>query len=361
MLRKFIPLVLLSTLLAYMLVLQSARAGDRIVSINSGDASTRWVINGEPSLVMNGFDLSSLQVGLPAIIDRVSINVRTPVPGTPIDVVVYQDANSGSPVDATLVARTTVDIASSGLFTVVFPSPVTVTQSAVWVGFYLPVNFEFLADASGSSVLTYWAWTPNATFDVASLSNAAVLGPVDGSAPVNINMGGKARISIELVTGGVPQTPLATLLSPQTSAGVADASVLAEFQTCAGALYDTADERITYRDSIDVRCNIVESWRGPASPSGYVQRGTLYDITYYRENGNVLSARLDFPVTHCIRPNASDLNSAVMGVAFGLPRAWRLLPTQRVGDLVCADMRRGGNISYFIPGIATATPTPLPS
>jgi len=320
-------------------------AGERVLSINSGDASSDWVISGEPSMVMNGFDLTAFGVGLPATIDRVSIAVDVPVPGSSIDVVIYQDANGGSPVDATVAGRTTVDITQAGTFTAVFPTPVTVSQPAVWVGFYLPVGFEFLADTSGSSVLTYWAWTPGGRFDVANLASAAVLGPADGSAPVNINMGGKARITLE-ITGAAGSTTSA----PQTASGGAlNTAFLQQYAGCAAMSYDTGDELVSMLDEINLHCREVPTWQSPSAPLGYIRRGPLYDVQIYNQSG-IVPGRLNIAVTHCIRPAAEDLNTAVIANAYGSPRSWHLLTTQRFGDLICAEVRHGGNLSYFVPG-----------
>lgn len=331
------------------------------LSLNSGDTSESWFISGEPSLVMNGFDLNALGVGLPATITRASISVETPVPGSTIDVVVYQDANGGSPVDATVAGRTTVDITTAGVFTATFPTPITVNQPAVWVGFYLPVNFSFFADTSGTSVLTYWAWTPGGRFDVALLNTAQVLGPSNGTSPVNINLNGKARISVE-VTGGAGMVLPAGMpvASGQTQGAVnADLSVLTPFPTCANVLYDTADERVTWRERIDVLCNPVQSWQGPLAPAGYVRQGNVYDIFFFQQFGVVLGGRLDFPVTHCIQPDAQYLSTALIGLAYGSPRQWRILPTQQFGNYVCAEVRYGGNLAYFTPS-GTTLPTAAP-
>ena len=56
--------------------------------------------------------VATLGLGLPATIDKVSIAVDTPVPGAAVTVVVYQDANGGSPVDATLIGQASVNIAA---------------------------------------------------------------------------------------------------------------------------------------------------------------------------------------------------------------------------------------------------------
>lgn len=336
-----------AALLLVLVATSGVLAGEQTLSINANDQSAVWFISGEASLVLNGFDLSAFGVALPAVIDQVSISVNQAVPGQAIDVVVYQDANGGSPVDATLAGRTTVDITGPGVFTATFPQPITVTQAAVWAGFYLPVDFEFNADTSGASVLTYWAWTPNARFDLTSLGNASVLGPADGTAPANINMNGRARITLG-VTGAGGSTTTATTL--QTVGGAADMSVLAIYPGCQSLMWDTADERVSNADEVNLHCReITAAYLAPANPSGYARRGALYDVVIFKPNG-VVPQRLDAAVTHCIRPAAEDLGRAVIGVTVGAPRTWRLLPTQRFGDLVCAEVFRVGNISYFVPG-----------
>jgi hypothetical protein len=362
MLKRVVHFALVLTLLSALVVL-TVRAGERTISIN-GDGNAVWFISGESTLVMNGFDLASFGVANPAFIDRVSLGVDTPVPGATTEVVIYEDANGGSPVDAVLVGRTTVTISQAGVFTAVFPAPVQVNQRAVWVGFYLPVNFRFQADTSGSSVLTYWAWTPSSTFDLANLSSAAVFGPSDGSAPVNIQLNGKARISFEVSSSaaGAGATPLPQPgVVPTTAPGGpfgGDLSVMVPFPNCQSLLYDSADERVTYLDRINLHCNLANPLYNPPAPQGYDSRAVTYDVYIFGENGNLLSGRLQFPITYCLRPDSADLPTAVIGVAWGAPRAWRVQPTQRFGDLICADVRRSGTIGYLVPnGQPTATPS----
>jgi len=362
MLKRLSFLVSICALILSISVL-GVQAGERVLSINSGTVSAPWFISGEASLVMNGFDLNALGVALPAVIDRVSIDVDTPVPGASIDVVVYQDGNGGSPVDATLVGRTTVDITQTGTFTVTFPTPVTVNQPAIWVGFYLPVNFQFLADSAGTSVLTYWAWTPNRRFDLASLANAQVLGPSDGTAPVGINMNGKARITAEITPSAnavlTPLTPGAPVVA-QTTGDTTNISVLQNWTTCPDAAYDTADEFISLQDIVNVHCQEVPTWQAPSSPMGYARQGPLYDLIFYKQNGVVATDRLRVAITHCIRPDARFAGqNVVIGSAYGSPRRWAVLPTQRFGDYACAEVRHGGGLSYFVStSIVTATPIP---
>jgi hypothetical protein len=333
------------TVCLLMCVLLPVQAGDRVLTINSGADSATWFISGESSLVMNGFDLVTQGIALPTVIDRVSLSVAASV-AAPIDLVIYEDANGGSPRDARLLSRTQVTITQAGVFTATLPTPVTVTQRAVWIGFYLPVDFRFLADRSGTSVLTYWAWTPGGTFDLANLSSAQVFGPADGSAPVNINMNGRARITAELVTGG---TSAAAAPSQPANAITGDPAVLASLPLCSNLLYDTADEFVTYEDRVNVHCNTVASFQAPPAPAGYQQRGLLYDVYFFKQDGFVANGRLSYALTHCIRPDGADIDRAVVGLAYGSPRQWRILPTARFGDLVCAEVQYGGSLSYFIP------------
>ena len=356
--RKLMLVIWIAVVLVAVLALP-VYAGSTVLTNNSGDGSSVWFISGEPSLVMNGFDLTPLNLQFPATIDRASISVDTPVPGTPIEVVVYQDANGGSPSDAQLAGRMTVDITQPGVFTAVFPTPVQITQPVVWVGFYLPVNFRFLADTSGSSVLTYWAWSSGTRFDVANLASAQVLGPADGTAPVSINMEGLARFTAEIspagATSGVqitttPGTPVATPSILQGVGGEANLNIMVSYATCETLFFDSEDELITFGGSINLHC--VEIWPGfaPPPPLGYVHRQLLYDLSIWT-SGGIITDTLPFEVTHCIEPFPDDLPKAVVGLAYGAPRTWHILPTLRFGNLVCAEVTHPGNLAYFIPAV----------
>lgn len=320
-------------------------AGAQVLSNNVGSGNAPWHINGEPSLVITGFDLNSLGIARPAVIDKISISVETPVPGSAVTAVVYQDANGGSPVDATLAGSQQVDITQAGTFTLTFATPINITQPVVWVGFYLPVGFTFFADTSGTSVLTYWAWTPGTTFNLSQLSSAQVLGPADGTAPVNLNLNGKARISAEITGAAGSGTPVPSTQTPD--GGNVNLGVMAPYPNCQQVSHDEADEFVSLLDSINLSCTVVPMWQNPSAPAGYTFRGDLYDIIVFKEHGNV---EKDFPIaiTHCIRPAAEDIGNAVLGNAYGSPRRWVILTTIRVGDLVCAEVRHGGNLAYFI-------------
>lgn len=348
--------IILSSILAFTIGMvtsvQIVQAGERTLSVNSGSGRQVWFISGESSLVMNGFDLTSIGQTLPAVLDRASIVIETPVPGAAVEVVIYQDGNGGSPSDATVVGRRQVTIEQSGSFTVTFDPPVVITQPVVWVGFYLPVNTQFIGDTAGTSVLTYWAWTSGGTFDIGNLASAQVLGPADGSAPVGINMNGRAYITAEVSTAtqaqasttGTPAALSQTVINTTGNFGVMQA-----YSSCLAVLQDTADIIVSYRDGIDMYCR--EVWEGysPPSPVGYFRRQLLYDISVYNGEGVISGDLLPLPVTHCIYPDAADLPSAVIGVASGSPREWRVLPTQRFNNVVCAEIPRGGNLSYFVP------------
>jgi hypothetical protein len=374
--RKLI-IVLVLALAVFSLSTMFVNAGTVVLSDNKGDANKIWFITGEQTLVMNGFDLTPLKLQLPAAIDKITINVEKAVPGAAITAVVYQDSNGGSPIDAVLMGQTQVNITQAGVFTAVFPTPVTITQPVVWLGFYLPPGFQFRADTSGSSVLTYWGWTPGSTFDLNKLSTAKVFGPSDGSGPVNINLGGIARITAEITPGvvvktavGTPGTPGAiatvqpfvitttpgvflTPVAQANSSDIANLGVMQGYQNsdCSGLLRDTADLSITYRGTIGPICKTIWPGYAPGNPLGYSRRGgLLYDVTFYRDDGLVLSEALPLPVTHCISVPAEELPNAFVGLAFGSPRKWEILPTLRVSNLACAEIYRGGNIAYFVPG-----------
>jgi hypothetical protein len=352
----------LIVLLALCSLVGPAAAGDIILSINSGADSTVWFISGEPSLVMNGFDLTPLNLQLPAAIDRVSLSVNTPVPGASIDLLIYEDSNGGSPIDARLVSQTQVDIRESGTFTYQFPTPVQINQPVVWIGFYLPVDFRFLADTSGSSVLTYWAWTPGGRFTISDLSTAQILGPADGSAPVNLNLNGKARITAEVIgtVGAATTTTTTTTLSSgpiiqRPGGSTVDFTIMRPFpQDQCDTLYrDVADLGITYQDTVTVICKRLWEGYAPPSPSGYFRRQLLYEITIYDTQGRVITNWLPNKITHCIAPDPNDVNEAVVGFAYGVPQQWEIRPTLRYGNLVCADVGRSGLLSYFIPSPET--------
>lgn len=342
-----------------------AGAGDVVLNINSGADSTVWFIAGEPSLVMNGFDLTPRNVQLPAAIDRVTLEVNTPVPGASIDLLIYEDGNGGSPVDARLVSQTQVEISQPGTFSYVFSSPIIINEPVVWVGFYLPVDFRFLADTSGSSVLTYWAWTPGGRFNVNDLSSAQIFGPADGSAPVNIDLNGKARITAEISSvGGSSAVPLDPNAPVSLGSGAirqlpggsdVNLSIMQPFSSneCDTLYRDIDDLSITYRGSITVECKRLWAGYAPSSPLGYVRRQILYEITIFNDQGYVVTDWLPQKVTHCIEPNPEDANVAVVGHAYGAPQTWEIRPTLRYGNLVCAEIGRSGLLSYFIPAGGT--------
>ncbi|MEO8611629.1 MAG: hypothetical protein ABI690_27265 [Chloroflexota bacterium] len=360
--RKLL-IVLVLAVLMLLLSTFAVTAGNRVLSNNSGDASAPFFVTGEQTLVINGFDLTPLALGLPATIDKISIQVDTPVPGAAVTAVVYQDANGGSPVDATLIGQQSVNIVQPGLFTVTFATPIQVTAPVVWIGFYLPVNFKFQADQSGTSVLTYWAWTSGSTFDLSKLSTAGVLGPANGTSPVSLDMKGIARITGEITGSGVapttipltPGTPgvsgapgvITTIVAPASSE---DLSVLRVFPpACDTLLWDSADVGITYNGSISVRCTAIWPGYAPAAPLGYERKQLYYDLTFYNDKGNVITGSLPQPVTHCILANAEDIDRAVIGLAWGSPRTFEILTTLRVGNLICAEVYKSGGLSYFVP------------
>lgn len=380
--RTFKPLLLCLIGVLLLSTTTSTFAGDFTLSNNSGSASTIWFISGEASLVMNRFDLAARNVTLPTQLDRASISVETPIPGTLIDVVVFEDADGDSPANAELVGRTEVDIRSAGTFTVTFDDPLNINQPFVWVGFYLPVDFEFRADTSGTSSLTYWAWVSGSRFDPGNLSTAGVLGPANGSSPVGIDMDGVARITAELITDGTATALSETTtnnditgVSPitrsndtdlvnvnaavfpnrnaagriiQNDGGQADLRAMQGYADCDGLFYDTYDTEVTYGSGVRMACKSWPQQLMPETPEGYVRRTQVgYDMDIYGVDSGLTS----FPesVTHCmVVPNA-DLPNAVLGVAQGSLRFWTILPTVRYGDAICSEFDQAGWIAYFLP------------
>ena len=203
------------------------------------------------------------------------------MPGSSIDLVVYQDANGGSPVDATLVYRQPVFLNQPGLNRIVLDQVAIITEPVVWIGFYLPVDFRFHADKSGSSVLTYWAWTPASTFDLNSLANAAVLGPGDGSEPVEIAMDGIARITAETRTPNYEETAAAFPLTEQVPTSAAqDTSLMQDYAKCAGVSYDPADNSISTALSFPMECRVAE-------PMSRLMRSPIRQIRFWKRTAPV--------------------------------------------------------------------------
>lgn len=353
---KLTALALLALMtMAFALSTGGVNAQTATLTVNSGATSTTWFITGEPSLVMNGFDLDRFpSLRRPIVIESVSISVVRPVPGQPVDVVIYGDKTGGSPVDATLLRRQTVpDIGVAGLVTITLDAPLEFDGRFLWVGFYLPVGFEFLADRAGTSTLTYWAWTPDSTFDLGNLASAQVFGPANGSAPVNLNMNGAARITVGLTGSGgatlFPQTTATPVAIRQVVGDPGtDLSPMVAYSNCSNVFYDSADINITYRGSVSFHCRIVDRiLRPPQDPPGYDRRGVLFDVYVFGVPSGTES--LPFPVTHCIRAPEQFRETAILGVAHGAPREWIVLPSVRFGDLVCAELKFTGFLSILTP------------
>lgn len=357
----------LSVIIVLVFSLIPTFAGNIVLSNNSGAGNPTFVIEGEPSLVMNGFNLSSQGVSLPIALDAVSISIDTPQPGVPVDIVIYQDSNGGSPSDATLVYRQSTSLGVPGVNRIVLDTAAVITEPVIWVGFYLPVGIKFHADNSGSSVLTYWAWTPGGSFDVSSLSNAQILGPGDGTAPVNINMGGVARITAELRQAVdnevVSSAPIGVQIQSNSAA---DTSILEFYPYCGTLLYDPQDIIISAAFSFTTKCRVKEEHYVPTilhNPDGQIlnmqRSGLTYEIEAYIHPDLLAEGdtqKLPVPVTHCLRIISGDIDRAVVAEAHGVPAVWYVRPSVRYGDLVCAEITHAGYISYFLPRTEESPP-----
>lgn len=346
-------------------------AGSTSISINASDSSATFTIRNEPALVINGFDLGAQNLAFPVTIDAVTLNVVRPIPGQTVTVVVYEDSNGGTPQDARVISRADVSILNTGTVRIALPQPAATNSRIVWAGFYLPVDFQFTADQSGSSVLTYWAWTPNNTFDLGNLASAAIFGPGDGSAPASINMGGIARIGLELNQAdgrtGTPALFGGEPLGQQIVSDVnPDLNVLSSYPGCGNIMYDPADIQFAGGGTFTLACRVEGAPMQPgvvgniglvpSSVPGFERRGQTYQVFAngdYQLSGSDATL-MKTPVTHCIAPNAGDLEKAVIGNSYGVPQKWYILPTQRYGDYVCAEVTNTGPVSYFVPRAADA-------
>lgn len=347
-----------------------ATAGDVYLTNNRGSENDVFFIKDEPSLVINGFDLTPLGMELPTALDAISISVDAPVPGSVIDLVVYQDANGGSPIDATLVHRQSVTLNRTGVNRILLDRAAIITEPVIWVGFYLPVDFRFHADRSGSSILTYWAWTPAGTFDLNSLANAAVLGPGDGTAPVEIAMDGIARITAETRTPTYEETAAAFPLTEQLATSSAqDTSLMRAYEDCHNLTYDPADNSISTGLSFPLYCHLADTYETPhriANPPDQIleadRRGQLYKLSTFLTDDQLVAGRtsqLPVRVTHCMRIAPGDLERAVIAEVRESETAgerWYILPTVRIGDEVCAEVSVANYLSYFVPRTAESAP-----
>ncbi len=364
--KTTIPLIVV-LMMTFIFASAPTMAGNIILSNNTGTENAVFFVEGEQTLVMNGFDLSTLGVQLPLALDAVTISVNTPVAGAGAELVIYQDGNGGSPIDASIIHRQSVSLGTSGNNRIVLSEAAVVTQPVVWVGFYLPNGFRFNADTSGTSVLTYWAWTTGSTFDLNTLASAEVLGPGDGSAPVGIDMGGIARISAELRPPindeVITNAPIGQQIVAQQSQ---DTSILEFYPFCGTLLYDPEDIIISAAFSFTTKCDVADEFDAPTGvvqPSGEVltmqRAGHLYKLEAYipedqRVEGN--SHQLPVPVTHCMRIIPGDLERAVIAEARDIPERWYVLPSMRIGDLVCAEVTNASYLSYFLPRTETSPP-----
>jgi hypothetical protein len=349
--RPFL-LLLVVVLLFGAVTLSVAQTDSATLNVNRGTASDTFFISGERTLVMNLFDLNQFGLTPPITINSVTINVAKAMPQTPVDVVIYSDKDGGSPANALLSRRETLpDIGQTGAVTINLAAPVTVGDRFIWAGFYLPVGFEFFADLQGSSSLTYWGWTPNGTFDLNNLTTAQVLGPGNGTEPVSISMGGVARITLGVTFSGqsvisnLPtSTPQIRQIPGETGVNLAP---MVAYPNCQTLFYDSADVVQTYGSGITVYCKLLDSAQAQANLTGYAQRGPLFDFYLFGVPSG--ASPLPYEITHCIRPAESEIATAIIGLKYGAPRQWELLPTVRYGDLVCAEVKYSGYLSVFTP------------
>lgn len=356
------------------------------LSNNSGDANGEWIIQGERTLILNGFDTGPSNILKPYTINALTLDVTTPIGDAPVTVVVYEDPNGGSPVDATLIARTDVVLSSAGVARVVLPQPPTSESQIFWAGFYLPPNFAFNADQGGTSVLTYWAWAPGAEFDLNSLASAPVFGPSNGTAPVNIDLKGVARITAEVMppvaqtAGFTPQT------APLGRQIIGDANTvltpMVPYPECSTLLYDQDDVNIAINNRYRLLCraDVLQDIPGTVGTGlvtntgnlaegirTFIKGGYVFDIftsnTDHLNQGSPdgSATRLPTAITHCLQPAAEHLERAIIAVAYGAPTRWYILPTVRLGNTICAELTNVGLVTYLLPVNTDQQDIPLSS
>lgn len=107
--RNFTSWLIGALVLALFSQVRPAQA-QAVISNNQGAESKTWTIIGEPTLVMNGFDLSQVTSVFPVTISAASIQIVRAVPGQPVSIVIYEDPNGGSPSDARIIHKTDTTI-----------------------------------------------------------------------------------------------------------------------------------------------------------------------------------------------------------------------------------------------------------
>ena len=267
---------------------------------------------------------------------------------------VYEDPNGGSPIDATLNNQFQISIKDRGIISFEPPSPIIVNSNIIWIGMYMPPGMEFLADNRGNKILTYWAWTPESLINLRDLSSAQILGPSDGTSPVNLDIGGVARITAtarstdEITDAGVSN--LEGVIEINDGASLEVFRYLKNYDGCPSLFYDIGDI-IQSNHIIGPTCRETDSWNAPRSPAGLIRRSnfrnSVYDITFFNDSGNVYTGTIPTAVTHCVAPAITELKEATLGIAYESPRRWYLLPSATFRNLACAEISRGGSLSYF--------------
>jgi hypothetical protein len=124
-------------------------------------------------------------------------------------------------------------------------------------------------------------------------------------------------------------------------------------------LVDPQDIKISARDRFTLHCRVdlgsfspgtfINEDELPAAVPSYERRGFFYEVFVNGETVPGSSEELLVPVTHCLRPEQGELANSVVGIAYGAPRQWEMLPTVRYGEWVCAEFTHQGFVSYFVP------------
>jgi hypothetical protein len=213
-----------------------------------------------------------------------------------------------------------------------------------------------------------------AEFDLSNLASAPVFGPSNGTAPVNIDLKGVARISAEVTppvaqTGGFTEStaPLGRQVVGDANASL---SPMVPYPECSTLLYDRDDVNIAIANRYRLLCRaeVLQDIPGTVGTGlvlntgnlaegirTFIKGGYVYDIftsnTDHLNQGSPdgSATRLPTPITHCMQPAAEHLDRAIIAVAYGAPIRWYILPTVRFGNNICAELTNVGLVTYLLP------------
>jgi hypothetical protein len=183
-------------------------------------------------------------------------------------------------------------------------------------------------------------------------------------------MGGIARITAEVINvssagfSGTGETESGITIGRPIDGGEANLSLMSLYPYCGDRLlYDPQDVQFTASLQFTVHCRpnmdvfqpgqITNRDVLPSDIPSYDRRGQMYEVFANGQTDPGNAELLLNPVTHCLRPEQGELETSVIAIAYGAPRAWEFLPSVRFGEWICAEVTHQGFISYFVPRTGT--------